>query len=273
MADQARPVLDRIFSLEGKVALVTGASSGIGRGLAVGLAEAGATVGVHGRNEAEIAHTCRMIEDLGGTALPLQADLVDTAACAPLIETVHAELGGLDILFNNAASNRRKPITEVTEDDYDFVLNVNLKSVYFLSQAAYPLMRDAGGGKIIHIGSINNHFGLDTVSIYGAAKGGVGQLTKAMAVEWARDNVQVNCIVPGFIRTPLTEGIWSDDTKSPWFRRRIPMRRPGNPDDLVGLGIFLASHASDYITGQNFIIDGGFMAGGSWLRDDNPENW
>ena len=273
MPDEPQPILDRIFSLEGKVALVTGASSGIGRGLAVGLAEAGAAVGVHGRNAEEIANTCRMIEEVGGVALPMQADLVDTATCAPLVEQIRAELGGLDILVNNAATNRRKPIIEVTEEDYDFVLSVNLKSVYFLSQAAYPHMRDAGGGKIIHIGSINNHFGLDTVSIYGAAKGGVGQLTKAMAVEWARDNVQVNCIVPGFIRTPLTEGIWSDDTKSPWFLRRIPMRRPGYPDDLVGLGIFLASHASDYITGQNFIIDGGFLAGGSWLRDDDEENW
>lgn len=273
MSEQSRPILDRLFSLDGKVALVTGASSGIGRGLAVGLAEAGAAVGVHGRNADEIAHTCRLIEEAGGKALPLQADLVDTANCAPLVEQVRAELGGLDILFNNAASNRRKPITEVSEDDYDFVLNVNLKSVYFLSQAAYPLMRDAGGGKIIHIGSINNHFGLDSVSIYGAAKGGVGQLTKVMAVEWARDNIQVNCIVPGFIRTPLTEGIWSDDTKSGWFRRRIPMRRPGYPDDIVGLALFLASHGSDYVTGQNFIIDGGFEAGGSWLRDDNPENW
>ena len=273
MADKPLPILQRLYSLEGKVALVTGASSGIGRGLAVGLAEAGAAVGVHGRNRQEIDSTCRTIEELGGTALPLQADLVDTAACAPLVEQVRAELGALDILVNNAATNRRKPITEVTEEDYDFVLAVDLKSPYFLSQAAYPLMRDAGGGKIIHIGSINNHFGLDTVSIYGAAKGGVGQMTKAMAVEWARDNIQVNCIVPGFIYTPLTKAIWDDEVKSQWFRRRIPMRRPGVPEDLVGLGLFLASHASDYVTGQNFIIDGGFMAGGSWLRDDDEEAW
>lgn len=273
MDEKKQPILERLYSLKGKTALVTGASSGIGRGLAVGLAEAGAAVGVHGRNQAEIDNTCQMIADLGGTAIALQGDLVDTTICAQLVEQVSSELGGLDILVNNAASNRRKPIAEVTEEDYDFVLSVNLKSVYFLSQAAYPHMRDAGGGKVIHIGSINNHFGLDTVSIYGAAKGGVGQLTKAMAVEWARDNIQVNCIVPGFIYTPLTKAIWDNDELSGWFRRRIPMRRAGTPDDLVGLGLFLASHASDYITGQNFIIDGGFMAGGSWLRDDNEENW
>lgn len=273
MAETSRSILERLYSLEGKVALVTGASSGIGRGLAVGLAEAGAAVGVHGRNAGEIDNTCRMIEEAGGTAMPLQADLVDTANCASLVEQVRSELGSLDILVNNAATNRRKPITEVSEEDYDVVLSVNLKSVYFLSQAAYPLMRDAGGGKVIHIGSINNHFGLDGVSIYGAAKGGVGQLTKAMAVEWARDNVQVNCIVPGFIYTPLTQAIWDDEETSMWFRRRIPMRRPGYPEDLVGLGLFLASPASDYITGQNFIIDGGFMAGGSWLRDDDEEAW
>ena len=273
MADKPLPILERLYSLEGKVALVTGASSGIGRGLAVGLAEAGAAVGVHGRNRQEIDSTCRMVEEAGGKALPLEADLVDTANCARLVEQVHSELGSLDILVNNAATNRRKPITEVTEDDYDFVMSVNLKSVYFLTQAAYPLMLEQGGGKVIHIGSINNHFGLDTVSIYGAAKGGVGQMTKAMAVEWARDNVQVNCIVPGFIYTPLTKAIWDDEETSKWFRRRIPMRRPGLPEDIVGLALFLASHASDYVTGQNFIIDGGFMAGGSWLRDDDEGAW
>ncbi len=272
MNDQ-KSILARLFSLEGKSALVTGSSSGIGRGLAVGLAEAGAAVGVHGRNREEIDNTCQIIADAGGKAIPLQADLVDTANCAALIDEVVDRLGGLDILVNNAASNRRKPIAEVTEEDYDFVLSVNLKSVYFLSQAAYPHLRDAGGGKIIHIGSMNNHFGLDTVSIYGAAKGGVGQLTKVMAVEWARDNIQVNCIVPGFIYTPLTKGIWDNDELSGWFRRRIPMRRAGVPDDLVGLGLFLASHASDYVTGQNFIIDGGFEAGGSWIRDDHEELW
>lgn len=261
------PILTRLFSLEGKGVLVTGASGGIGRELAVGLAEAGASVGVHGRNTEEIEITCSQVEAVGGRATPLPADLSDTTACRTLIADTLGALGRLDILVNCAATNRRMPISEVSEDDYDFIMAVNLKSVYFLTQTAHPIMRDQGGGKVIHIGSINAFFGLDTVSVYGASKGGMAQLTKVMAVEWAPDNIQVNCIVPGFIHTPLSEPLWSDHQKSRWFRSRLPMRRPGEPEELLGLTLFLASHASDYVTGQSIVIDGGFSAGGSWDRD------
>jgi 2-deoxy-D-gluconate 3-dehydrogenase len=264
-------LLHQLFSLEGKTVLITGASGGIGRALAVGLAEAGAAVGVHGRNDAEIAQTCAQVEAAGGSAVPLPADLANVDACGALVARTQAALGGLDILVNCAATNRRKPIVEVTEDDYDHIMAVNLKSIYFLTQAAQPAMRHQGGGKVIHIGSINVQFALDTVSVYGASKGGLHQLTKIMAVEWAPDNIQVNCIVPGFIYTPLSQPLWADAAKSRWFRSRIPMRRPGRPEEIVGLTIFLASHASDYITGQHFVIDGGFSAGGSWLRDNLEE--
>jgi gluconate 5-dehydrogenase len=261
------PVLERIFSLQGKVALITGASGGIGRALAVGLAEAGATVAVHGRKHDEITKTCESVAAVGGKALAKAADLSNVAACRTLIAETQSELGRLDILINCAATNRRKAIVEVTEDDYDFLMATNLKSVYFLSQAAYPIMQEQGGGKVIHIGSINTYFGLDTVSVYGATKGGMAQLTKVMAVEWAPDNIQVNCLVPGFIHTPLSAPTWADEEKSRWLRSRIPMRRPGRPEELVGLTLFLASHGSDYVTGQSFIIDGGFTAGGSWHTD------
>jgi len=261
-------ILPRLFSLSGKVALVTGASGGIGRSLAVGLAEAGAAVAVHGRNTAEIEKSCELVEAAGGKAHPLVADLSDPAVAAGTVEQTCAALGRLDILVNCAATNRRKPIVEVTPDDYDSIMNVNLKSIYFLTQAAHAPMQAQGGGKVIHIGSINVQYALDTVSVYGASKGGLHQLTKIMAVEWAPDNIQVNCIVPGFIYTPLSQPLWSDPAKSHWFRSRLPMRRPGQPEELVGLAIFLASHASDYITGQHFVIDGGFSAGGSWHRDE-----
>jgi 2-deoxy-D-gluconate 3-dehydrogenase len=261
-------ILQRLFSLEGKVALVTGASSGIGRALAVGLAEAGAAVAVQGRNQAEIQQSCKQVEATGQQALPLVAELSERGVVQRLVDETCTTLGRLDILVNCAAANRRKPIAEVTEEDYDAIMAVNLKALYFLSKAAYPLMRRQGGGKVIHIGSINAFFGLDTVSVYGASKGGVHQLTKVMAVEWAPDNIQVNCIVPGFIDTPLTAPLWADPVKSHWFRSRLPTRRPGRPEELIGLALFLASHASDYITGQCFTIDGGFTAGGSWMRDE-----
>lgn len=267
--ENKRSIFDRLFSLKGKAALITGSSSGIGRALAIGLAEAGAVVGVHGRDEARTHETCATIEAAGGQAVPLLAELQNTEDCRALIDRTSRALGRLDILINNAATNRRKPIAEVTEEDWEFINAVNLQAPYFLSQAAYPLMRRQGGGKIIHIGSMNIFYGLDTVSVYGVTKGGLAQMTKIMAVEWALDNIQVNCITPGFILTPLSRLLWADDEKARWFRNRIPLRRPGLPKEVVGLALMLASEASSYITGQNIIIDGGFSAGGSWHRDES----
>jgi NAD(P)-dependent dehydrogenase (short-subunit alcohol dehydrogenase family) len=260
-------LLERLFSLDGKSVLLTGASGGIGRVLAVALAEAGAAVGVHGRDQARVDQTCTMVEAIGGQAVPLIADLYEVEECRALVAQANEALGQLDILINCAATNRRKPIADITQEDFDTVLAVNLRSVYFLSQAAYPLMQAQGGGKIIHIGSMNIFYGLDTVSVYGLTKGGMAQLTKAMAVEWAVDNIQVNCITPGFFLTPLSRPLWEDDQKADWFRSRLPTRRPGQPEELVGVILLLASGASSYITGQNIVVDGGFLAGGSWTRD------
>ncbi len=266
--DYEKSLLQRLFSLEGKAALVTGASSGIGRALACGLAEAGAVVGVHGRDQKRVKETCSMIEKIGGKAFPMIADLIEVENCRELIAHAHADLGRLDVLINCAGANRRKPISEVTQDDFDTIVAVNLRSIYFLSQSAYPIMRAQGGGKIVNIGSINIFYGLDTVSIYGLSKGGVGQLTKVMAVEWADDNIQVNCITPGFFLTPLTENLFADEEKAQWFRKRIRVRRPGKPEELVGTTLLLSAGASSYITGQNIIVDGGFLAGGSWIHDE-----
>lgn len=263
------PLLQRIFSLDGKVVLLTGASGGIGRVLAVALAEAGAAVGVHGRNETRVKETCVQIEALGAWAAPLLADLDGVEDCRKLIHETQQALGRLDILINCAATNRRKPIAEVTQDDFDTIVAVNLRSIYFLSQAAQPIMKAQGGGKIIHIGSINIFYALDTVSVYGLTKGGLAQLTKVMAVEWARDNIQVNCITPGFFLTPLSKSLWEDEGKAHWFRSRLPTRRPGQPEELVGVTLLLASGGSSYITGQNIVVDGGFLAGGSWIHDED----
>jgi gluconate 5-dehydrogenase len=260
-------ILQTLFSLEDKRVLITGASGGIGRALAVGMAEAGATVAVHGRKQEEIEATCKLVEAAGSKAYAVAAELVDAASARVVIDKTVDVLGQLDVLVNCAGMNRRKPIVEVTEEDYDAIMAVNLKSVYFLSQAAHPHLRERGG-KVIHIGSINAYYGLDTVSVYGASKGGVNQLTKVMAVEWARDNIQVNCVVPGFIYTELGKPLWADKKKAHWFRSRIQMRRPGLPEELVGVTIFLASPASAYVTGQSFVVDGGFTAGGSWHHDE-----
>jgi len=245
--------------------LITGASSGIGRTLARAFAAAGASVGVHGRNVERVHETCTQIEAAGGTAIPLLGDLHDVERAQQLMAAAHDKLGRLDILVNNAGMNRRKPIDQVTADDYDTIMAVNLRSAYFLSQAAHPIMRAQGGGKVIHIGSITSTWGLGEVSVYGLSKSALMQLTRVMAVEWARDNIQVNCIVPGFIRTPLTEaGIFQHEERSTWLLSRIPAGRGGETNELVGAALLLAAPASSYMTGSVVNVDGGFLAGGWW---------
>jgi len=267
MEDSVSP-LERLFSLEGKAAPVTGAAGGIGRVLAAALAEAGAAIGLHDLTPAQLEEPRRQVEAAGGQAVTLTADLSDVEACRRLIAEAHAALGRLDILVNCAATNRRKPIEAVTQDDFDAIVAVNIRSIYFLSQAAQPVMQAQGGGKIINIGSINIFYGLDTVSVYGLTKGAMAQATKVMAIEWAADNIQVNCLAPGFMMTPLSKPVWEDEGRARWMRSRIPARRPGRPDELVGTVLLLASNASSYLTGQTIVVDGGFLAGGSWAQDE-----
>jgi NAD(P)-dependent dehydrogenase (short-subunit alcohol dehydrogenase family) len=257
-------IFERLFSLHSKTALITGAGGGIGRVLAVALAQAGATVGLHDLTQAHLTESITLVEAAGGRAIPFTANLGDLAACRQLIADAHAALGRLDILVNCAATNRRKPIAAVTVADFDLITAVNLRSIYFLCQAAQPIMQTQGGGKIINISSINSFFGLGSVSVYGLTKGAVTQLTRVMAVEWAKDNIQVNAIAPGFMATPLSQPVWADQHKAAWLRSRIPQRRPGQPEELVGVLLLLASAASTYITGQTLVVDGGFLAGGSW---------
>jgi 2-deoxy-D-gluconate 3-dehydrogenase len=244
---------------------VTGSSSGIGKAIAIALAQAGATVGLNGTRREALEATRAEIEQNGGTAVVLPADIGDIANCRRLIEDAATTLGGIDILVNNAGINRRKPILEVTDDDFEAILNVNLRSALFLGQAAQSHIKARGGGKIVNIGSMTSYIGLGSVSVYGVTKAGIAQLTQTMAVEWAPDNIQVNCLAPGFIRTPLNErAVWSDERRSRWILERVPARRPGVPADLIGTALLLCSPASDYLTGQIIAVDGGFLAGGSW---------
>ena len=256
--------LQDLFSLEGRVALVTGASGGIGRALTEGLARAGARVALSGRSPERLAETERAIAERGGEAAAFPADVGDPGAIAPLVEAAVARFGGLDILLNGAGMNRREPIRDVTPDTYARIMDVNLRGAFFLSQAALPHLAARGGGKVIHIGSLTTSYGIGNVAVYGLTKSALGQLTRTMAVEWAPHNIQVNCLCPGYIATPLTEPLWQDERASRWILERVPLGRPGRPADLVGLTIYLASRASDFTTGQAFYVDGGFMAGGQW---------
>jgi len=250
-----------LFSLAEKVALVTGAGRGIGRGVAEGMAAAGATVICAARTRSQLDDAVSAIEAAGGKARAIEMDMSDLAAMDAALE----ECGPIDILFNNAGMNIRQPITEVTEENYDQIMAVNLKGLYFLSQKVGQQMIERGnGGKIINIGSLTTGYALAKVSVYTATKGAVGQLTKGQAVEFGPHNIQVNAICPGFILTSLTEKMWADQTMRDWGEGRVALNRLGTPEDLVGTAVFLAAAASDYVSGQCIYVDGGFMAGDDW---------
>ncbi len=251
-------ILDR-FRLDGKTALVTGAAGGLGAAIAIGLAEAGAEVACHGnRHPAEkISETIRA---LGRKSQSFTADLSERDGAERLFSSVCAAMGAPDILVNNAGTIYREPA-----EDYDFsewmtVLQVNLNSVFRLSQLAGGKMLERRLGKIINIASLLAFQGGIRVAAYSASKGGVAQLTKALSNEWAGRNVQVNAIAPGYFRTENTEPLRNDETRNRQILERIPAGRWGDPEDLAGAAVFLASPASDYLTGEVLVIDGGWMA-------------
>lgn len=256
--------LHDLFSLDGRVALVTGASGSIGRELAQGLARAGARVALSGRSTDRLEAWREAIVAAGGEAATFPAELEDFRAAGPLVEQAASHFGQLDIVLNCAGMNIREPITEVRPETYDRIMEVNLKSAFFLCQAAQPHLAARGGGKIIHIGSLTTSYGIGNIAVYGLTKSAIGQMTRSMAVEWAAQNIQVNAICPGYIETELTKPLWANERSRSWILGRVPMNRPGKPADLVGMAVYLASPASDFTTGQTFYIDGGFMAGGQW---------
>jgi gluconate 5-dehydrogenase len=257
--------LRQLFGLDGKVALVTGASGGIGKQLAHGLAMAGARVALHGRNEARLAEVKASIECQGGAADVFLAELGDLTEIDRLVADLVERLGRVDVLVNCAGMNRRQPIAEVDPATYDEIMNANLRSAYFLSRAVQPHMARQGGGRIVHVGSVNAAIGLQDVSVYGLSKAAMVQTTKVMAIEWADQGIRVNCLCPGFIETELTRvGLWGNEKRRDWIMRRLCVKRPGQPDDLVGLCLYLASPAAEYTTGQAFYVDGGLLAGSPW---------
>ena len=245
------------FDLSGKVALVTGANTGIGQAIALALAEAGADVALAGRSPAD--ETAEQVRALGRRAALIEADLSTIAPVQSVIDKAIADLGGLDILINNAGIIRRADAVDFSEADWDAVIDTNLKSLFFLCQTAGRHMIARSSGKIVNIASLLSFQGGIRVPSYTAAKSGVAGLTKALANEWAGKSVNVNAIAPGYIATNNTAALQADETRNRQILERIPAGRWGAPSDIAGAAVFLASPASDYVNGHVLAVDGGWL--------------
>jgi 2-deoxy-D-gluconate 3-dehydrogenase len=251
------------FDLTGRVAIVTGSNQGIGFGIAAGLAAAGATVAVSGRRAAANAEAVRRLVAAGGHAIAVEADMEDEASCRALCATTAERFGRLDILVNNAGIANRKQPEDHTSAEWRRVIDTNLSGAFWCAQAAYPAMLKAGGGKIINIGSMLSIFGASFAVAYGASKGGIVQMTKALACAWAKDNIQVNAILPGWIDTDFTQTARKEVAGlNERVLARTPAGRWGKPEDFAGLAVFLAGRSSDFLTGAAIPLDGGYSSQG-----------
>ncbi|MCY1214599.1 2-dehydro-3-deoxy-D-gluconate 5-dehydrogenase [compost metagenome] len=252
-----------MFDLTGKVALVTGGNGGIGLGMAQGLAKAGARVIIAARNAQKSAAAVESLKALGSDSFALALDVTDEASVQKAFDEVAARCGRLDILVNNAGTTVRKPVDQLALAEWHQVMDTNLTSAFLCSRAAHPHLKKAGGGKIINIGSMMSIFGAPYAPAYAASKAGIVQLTKSTALSWAADQIQVNAILPGWFETELTDGA---RTQIPGLYERVKARaaagRWGQPGDIAGTAVFLASAASDYVTGTAIPVDGGFSISG-----------
>ena len=248
------------FDLGGKVAVVTGATRGIGLAVASGLVQAGAAVVVVSRNQEDCNRVAADLGAAGGTACGISADVSNREDVRKLVAEVLARWGQIDVLVNNAGTAVTKPAEDLTDDDWDRVLNVNLRGPFICSQEVGRHMISRRQGKIINMGSVLGFVAERQVLPYCVSKGGLLQLTRALALEWARYNIQVNALCPGYIETDLNREQLADERVRARILRKIPARRLGTVDDLVGAAVFLASPASDYMTGQCLIVDGGWLA-------------
>jgi 2-deoxy-D-gluconate 3-dehydrogenase len=251
------------FDLGNKVAIVTGGNGGIGLGMARGLAQAGASIAIVGRNEDKSKQAVADLRQCGAKAISVVADVTDKAAVTAMVERTVRELGRIDILVNNAGINIRKPPQALALDEWDSVIKTNLTSAFLCSQAVYPVMKAAGGGKIINIGSMMSIFGASFAPAYAASKGGIVQFTRSCAVAWAADNIQANAVLPGWIDTDLTKRAREQiDGLHDKVLARTPAARWGAIDDFAGIAVFLSSAASDFVTGTAIPVDGGFSVMG-----------
>jgi len=249
-----------LFDLTGKVAIVTGGSRGLGKSFAKAMASAGANVAIVARTKEALEATAGEIsKEYGVRVIPVQADVKNQDSVRTMVDTVAKELGGINILINNAGINIRKQPEEYEIWEWDEVLSINLRSAFLCSQAVYPFMKAAGGGKIISVGSMATLFGGNNLAPYASSKGGIVQLTRSLATSWGKDNIQANSILPGWLNTDLLVTAMRDN---PVLKERIlgrtPLGRCGEPEDLTGIAIFLASSASNFVTGTAIPLDGGY---------------
>jgi len=254
-------VSTNLFDLTGKVALVTGASRGLGQGFGRALARAGADLVITSREQETLEPFRREIEALGRKALPLALDVRSYQSIQQMVEAALAHYGKLDILVNNAGCNVRKPALEVTWDDWNLVLDTNLRGSFFVAQAVGRAMIARRYGRIINIGSVTSVFGYAGLGPYCASRGGVKQLTMSLADDWGVHGITVNCLAPGWFKTQQNQVLYENKEWVAYISDRIPLKRPGQPLDLDGAVVFLASDASAYITGQILLVDGGISTG------------
>jgi 2-deoxy-D-gluconate 3-dehydrogenase len=249
-----------MFDLEGKVAIVTGGNGGIGKGIARGLAAAGGDIVIAARNQKKTEEAVREIQDAFGVRVQgMQVDIRQEGQIHSLAKQVISDFGRIDILVNNAGVNTRKMPQDYQAAEWDEILDINLRGAFLFAKAVYPAMKEAGGGKIINIGSMTSILGGAKLAPYGASKGGIVQLTLSLAVAWAADNIQVNAILPGFINSELTLKARKDlPDLNEKVLTRTPSGRWGEPDDLAGTAVYMASRASDFVTGAAVPVDGGF---------------
>ena len=248
-----------IFSLQNRVAFVTGGNGGIGLGMAKGLAAAGAAVVIAGRNKQKAQSALAELRSVGAPAEFIELDAMEEASCHQAVQRTVERFGRLDILVNNAGTTVRKQPEELTAQEWHLVMDTNLTSAFLCSQAAYPHMVRAGGGKVINIGSVMSVFASSYATPYAASKGGIVQLAKSLAVAWAKDNIQVNAILPGWIDTDLTRKAREQvQGLNERVLARTPAQRWGMPDDFAGIAVFLAAPASNFITGAAIPVDGGY---------------
>jgi gluconate 5-dehydrogenase len=254
---------DALFDVSGQVVLVSGGSRGIGQAIAEGFAQREARVIITGRDQATLEQTTSAIT-AGTNVQSLVCDVAQPAAIDLLVGRVMREYGRIDTLVNSAGVNRRKPAATVTEEDYDYVLDINLKGAFLLSQAVGRQMIQQRSGSQINIASLSTDRPLKHVAPYAMSKAGLGQMTRSLAMEWGPHGVRVNAIAPGFILTDLTRKLWADEKMQAWVQANTPQGRLGQPQDLVGAALFLASPAAAFLTGQILYVDGGFSAGWAW---------
>ncbi|RMF86755.1 MAG: glucose 1-dehydrogenase, partial [Nitrospinota bacterium] len=239
--------MHHLFDLTGKVALVTGGGRGLGRGMALALAGAGADLVLVSRTASELEAVAAEARKLGRRALPVPLDLTVPGNIDRMVQAALEEFGKIDILVNNAGTNVRKPALEITAEEWERVVALNLRAAFFVAQAVGRTMIERRQGKIINTASLTSEIGIANVSVYGCTKGGIRQMTRALALEWAPYHINVNAIGPGYFKTSMTRAVFEDPERRRWIESRIPWGRTGTPDDLAGAVIFLAAPASDYI--------------------------